>query len=218
VPGGALCLLYFKKVRFRPVRFVAGIGGAVALCASVALCGFTFRHTLFPNVTSQYAVFKLDPRLTDGVKWTIVRGDETASSAGLDPGSVSPSIANIRKRDVLRVGFNPHAIPFSYRNVQEELVGFDISYAYRLARDLGVAIEFVPFAPQALARDLSAHRFDGAMSGIPENDERLQSLTMSPAYYESPLALIVPSDGAAKFLDCGDGLSLDQIFCSFRAL
>jgi ABC-type amino acid transport substrate-binding protein len=160
VPGGALCLLYFKKVRFRPVRFVAGIGGAVALCASVALCGFTFRHTLFPNVTSQYAVFKLDPRLTDGVKWTIVRGDETASSAGLDPGSVSPSIANIRKRDVLRVGFNPHAIPFSYRNVQEELVGFDISYAYRLARDLGVAIEFVPFAPQALARDLSAHRFD----------------------------------------------------------
>jgi proton glutamate symport protein len=200
-------LLYFKKVRFRPVRFVAGIGGAAVLCACVAFCGFTFRHTLFPNVTSQYAVLKLDPRLTDGVKWTIERADETASSAGGDPGSVSPSIANIRKRGVLRVGFNPHAIPFSYRNAQGELVGFDISYAYRLARDLGVAIEFVPFTPQALARDLSAHRFDVAMSGIPENDERLQSLTMSPAYYESPLALIVPSDGAAKFLDGNAALS-----------
>jgi ABC-type amino acid transport substrate-binding protein len=144
---------------------------------------------------------KLDLRLTDGVKWTIVRADEPASSAAQDPGSVSPSIANIRKRGVLRVGFNPHVIPFRYRNAQGELVGFDISYAYRLARDLDVAIEFVPFASSTLARDLSEHRFDVAMSGIPENDERLQSLTMSPAYYESPLALIVPSDGAARFLD-----------------
>jgi proton glutamate symport protein len=39
------------------------------------------------------------------------------------------------------------------------------------------------------------------MSGIYENDERLQSLTMSPAYYESPVALVVPSSDAAKFLD-----------------
>ena len=87
------------------------------------------------------------------------------------------------------------------------MVGFDISYAYRLARDLGVAIEFVPFAPPTLARDLYEHRFDVAMSGIPENDERLQSLTMSPAYYESPLAVIVQSDGASRFLDGNGALS-----------
>ena len=102
---------------------------------------------------------------------------------------------------MLRVGVNPHVIPFSYKNAAGELVGFDISYAYRLAHDLGVAIEFVPFDAPTLARDLSDHRFDIAMSGIYENDERLQSLTMSPAYYESPVALVVPSRDAAKFLD-----------------
>jgi proton glutamate symport protein len=200
-------LLYFKKVRFRPVRFAAGMGGTAVLCACVALGGFAIRHALFPDVTSGYAVLKLDPRITSGVKWTIASADEPTSSAVQDPGSVSPSIANIRKRGVLRIGFNPHAIPFSYRNGEGELVGFDISYAFRLARDLGVAIEFVPFASSTLARDLSEHRFDVAMSGIPENDERLQSLTMSPAYYESPLALIVPSEGAARFLDGNGALS-----------
>jgi proton glutamate symport protein len=194
-------LLYFKKVQFRPVRFAAGLGGAAVLCGCVAFGGFTIRHALFPDVTSGYAVLKLDPRLTNGVKWTIASAEEPTSSAVQDPGSVSPSITNIRKRGVLRIGFNPHAIPFSYRNAQGELVGFDISYAFRLAGDLGVAVEFVPFGPATLARDLSEHRFDVAMSGIPENDERLQSLTMSPVYYESPLALIVPSDGAARFLD-----------------
>jgi proton glutamate symport protein len=194
-------LLYFKKVALRPVRLVAGIGGAAVLFTSLAFGGMALRPKLFPEATSPYAALRLDPKLTSGVKSSTVRTNGTAPGFAQDPGSAVSSIANIRKRGVLRVGFNPHVIPFSYRNAQGELVGFDISYAYRLARDLGVAIEFVPFTSPTLARDLADHRFDIAMSGIYENDERLQLLTMSPAYYESPLALIVPSADAAKFLD-----------------
>jgi proton glutamate symport protein len=189
-------LLYFKKVQFRPVRVAAGIGGAAILFASLAFGGVALRPKLFPEAASPYASLKLDPRLTGGVKQS---ADRPAGSSAED--AAVPSIAYIRKRSVLRVGVNPHVIPFSYRNAEGELVGFDISYAYRLAHDLGVAIEFVPFAAPTLARDLSDHRFDIAMSGIYENDERLQALTMSPAYYESPVALVVPSRDAAKFLD-----------------
>ena len=166
------------------------------------------RPKLFPEATSPYAALRLDPKLTSGVKNSTVRTNGTAGGFAQDPGSAVSSIANIRKRGVLRVGFNPHVIPFSYTNAVGELVGFDISYAYRLARDLGVAIEFVPFTSPTLARDLADHRFDIAMSGIYENDERLQSFTMSPAYYESPLALVVPSADAAKFLDGNAGLTL----------
>ena len=99
------------------------------------------------------------------------------------------------------MGFNPHVIPFSYRNDRGELVGFDISYAYRLARDLGVSIELVPFAWPNLAGDLVDHRFDIAMSGIYDTDQRIQSLIVSPPYYATPLALIVPSPRAETFLD-----------------
>ena len=66
---------------------------------------------------------------------------------------------------MLRVGVNPHVIPFSYKNAEGELVGFDISYAYRLAHDLGVAIEFVPFAAPTLAGDLVRIRPGGAAAG-----------------------------------------------------
>jgi ABC-type amino acid transport substrate-binding protein len=189
-------LVYFKRVRIHPVRIAAGLGGAAVLCAAMAFGGVALRPRLFPEATSPYAALKLDPRLTAGVKQT---ANPSARSSAED-GAV-PSIANIRKRGVLRVGVNPHVIPFSYKNAAGELVGFDISYAYRLAHDLGVAIEFVPFAAPTLARDLSDHRFDIAMSGIYENDQRLQSLTMSPAYYESPVALLVPSGDASTFLD-----------------
>ena len=189
-------LVYFKRVRIRPVRLAVGLGGAALLCAGIAFGGVALRPKLFPEAASPYAALKLDPLLTREVK------QNAESPAGnFADDAAAPSIAGIRQRGVLRVGVNPHVIPFSYKNADGELIGYDISYAYRLAHDLGVAIEFVPFIAPTLARDLSAHRFDIAMSGIYENDQRLQSLTMSPAYYESPVALVVPSGNAAKFLD-----------------
>ncbi len=200
----AVPLLYFKKVRFRAGRFLAGVGAAAVLCASIVGVAVALRPTMFPAVTSRYAFLQLDPRLTDGVHSSIAAADPPLSQAGTDTESLPSSIANIRKRGVLRVGFNPHVIPFSYRNDGGELVGFDISYAYRLARDLGVSIELVPFAWPTLAGDLVDHRFDIAMSGIYDTDERIQALTVSPPYFATPLALIVPSSHAETFLDADE--------------
>jgi proton glutamate symport protein len=193
-------LIYFRKVRFRGRRFMAGLTIGVLLCASVAGVAISLRGRLFPPVANRYASLQMDPRITEGVKWSIA----DAGRATADPASNTSSIADIHRRGVLRVGFNPQVIPFSYRNARGELVGFDISYAYRLARDLNVEIEFVPFAWQNLSSDLLLHRFDIAMSGIYETNERIQTLLMSDPYFETPLALIVRSGRAEVFLD-GEG-------------
>lgn len=192
-------LLYFKKVRFRASRFLAGVGACAVVCISIVGVAVALRPALFPAVSSRYASLHLDPQLTQGIRSTMVPAELPMSKAGTD---LEPStIANIRKRGVLRVGFNPHVIPFSYRNDRGELVGFDISYAYRLARDLGVSIELIPFDWPNLVGDLVDHRFDIAMSGIYDTDQRIQSLIVSPPYYATPLALIVPSPRAETFLD-----------------
>jgi Na+/H+-dicarboxylate symporter/ABC-type amino acid transport substrate-binding protein len=194
-------LLYFKKLRFRAGRFLTGVGVCAVVCISIVGVAVALRPTLFPAVTSRYAGLHLDPQLTQGIQSSIAATEPPLSKAGTDPEPSTSSIASIRKRGVLRVGFNPHVIPFSYRNDRGELVGFDISYAYRLARDLGVSIELVPFAWPTLAGDLVDHRFDIAMSGIYDTDQRIQSLIVSPPYYATPLALIVPSPRAETFLD-----------------
>jgi proton glutamate symport protein len=195
-------LIYFKKVRFRGRRFMAGLTLGALLFALIAGAAISFRRSLFPPVSSRYASLQVDPRLTEGVKWSIA--DAGLTGATSDSALNTSSIADIRRRGVLRVGFNPQVIPFSYRNARGELVGFDISYAYRLARDLNVGIEFVPFAWANLSSDLLEHRFDLAMSGIYETNERIQTLLMSDPYFETPLALIVPSDRAEIYLD-GEG-------------
>jgi proton glutamate symport protein len=197
-------LIYFRKVRFRGRRFMAGLTIGVLLCASIAGGAISLRRSLFPPVTSRYASLQMDPRLTEGVKWSIANAGRSVPGEASDPALNTSSIAEIRRRGVLRVGFNPQVIPFSYRNARGELVGFDISYAYRLARDLGVSVEFVPFAWANLSNDLLEHRFDVAMSGIYETNERIQTLLMSDPYFETPLALIVPSSRAEIYLD-GEG-------------
>jgi proton glutamate symport protein len=200
-------LLYFKKVHFRAGRFLAGMSAVAVLCAGIVGIAVTLRPALFPMATSRYATLQLDPRLTTGVHATIAVAGPSLSQTAPDPESATSTIANIRKRGALRVGFNPHVIPFSYRNAAGQLVGFDISYAYRLAQDLGVSIELVPFAWPTLAGDLVDHRFDIAMSGIYDTDQRIQALTVSPPYYATPLALIVPSPRAETFLEAEGALS-----------
>src|ERR1700722_2008173 len=109
-------LLYFKKVRFRAVRFLTGVGGGALLCAGIAGGAVAMRQTLFPPVASRYASLQMDPRLTEGVKWSIADAGQSLSAP--DPDLRTSSIEEIRRRGVLRVGFNPQVIPFSYRNAR----------------------------------------------------------------------------------------------------
>jgi ABC-type amino acid transport substrate-binding protein len=108
-------------------------------------------------------------------------------------------ISRIQKQSELRVGYNSGIIPFCYRNSRGELVGYDVSYAYELARDLNVRLRFVPFEWAQLAQDLTEGRFDIAMAGIYVTEDRLLQLKTSIPYFQSPLALFMPRERAGAF-------------------
>src|SRR6185312_11711197 len=95
---------------------------------------------------------------------------------------------------------NGLAVPFSYFNDAGALVGYDVEFAYDLARSLNVRLIFVPFEWSALERDLRDGRFDIAMAGIYASTQRLSSLSASASYYQSPIALFMPSDRARRGL------------------
>src|SRR5262249_59848485 len=104
------------------------------------------------------------------------------------------------ERGVIRIGYGRDIIPFTYANGQGDLVGFDIAYAYQLARDLHVRVEFVPIAWASLIEDLDAHRFDIVMSAVYVTNSRLQAVQVSDSYLESPVGLIAPWSKARRYL------------------
>jgi proton glutamate symport protein len=199
-------LIYFgKTTTFKAARS----GGAAALAALLIVAtvavGIWFRPTLFPSPSETVLRYTLAPALTKDLRVTI----QPVDSKGPITKQTDSSIKSISAKGVLRVGYNPHVIPFCYFNANRELVGFDVSYAYQLARSLNVNLDLIPYEWESLASDLQAGKFDLAISGIYITPERLQTVGVSRAYYESPIALIVRSDRANLFLN-GESIATMQ--------
>jgi proton glutamate symport protein len=191
-------LIYFGKLRPRPLQALAACAVTLGLLGGVILGGISLRPILVTEVGNPRVSFTLDPTVVQGVNVTLQH--EAPAGDHANPPGRAVTLSTIQSSGVLRVGYNPNVIPFSYWNDRGELVGFDISYAYELARDLNVGLELVPFDWQRLSQDLVDHRFDIAMAGIYVTDDRLEALTVSKSYHQSPIALIVRSERARDFL------------------
>ena len=108
-------------------------------------------------------------------------------------------LQRIDESGIIRVGFNPDNLPFSYFNANGNLVGLDVDMAHRLAHDLGVSIEFVPFSFRNLEAQLAEDHFDIAMSGVAATIERAQTLVLSDPYMSMTMAFVVRDHERDRF-------------------
>jgi ABC-type amino acid transport substrate-binding protein len=123
----------------------------------------------------------------------------TANPVPLKPGQ--SRLDRIQEQGVVRVGFNRDDLPFSYFNNKGELVGLDIDLAHRLAGDMGVRIDFVPFRIPFLAEQLADDHFDIAMSGLGATGRRATELWLSQPYMNATMALVVRDHDREVFSD-----------------
>lgn len=100
----------------------------------------------------------------------------------------------IRGRGVLRVGYHADGLPYSFRNENGKLVGFDIEMAYQLAKELGVGIEFVKISPNEVGYYLTNGMIDIVMSGVFITTNSIGSYTFSNTSINQTLAIIVPNE------------------------
>ncbi len=108
-------------------------------------------------------------------------------------------LERIRERGVIRVGYHPYNLPFSYYNAQDDLVGLDIDMMHRLARDLDVSIEFVPFSFATMAEQLAEDHFDLAVSGILATPARAEAMLLSEPYMNVTMAFAVRDHDRREF-------------------
>lgn len=158
-----------------------------------------FLKNVFPNSGeksyNRLNSFLLDADLVQGVKATILPLNEDKAPKN----TTEDALFRIQRTGILRVGFNTDMRPFSFYNDKQDLVGYDISYAYALAKALNSRIEFVPFTWQNLVTDLLADKFDIAMSAIYVTEQRLQAASFTTPYFHSDLSLIVPKAQQGQF-------------------
>ncbi|WP_258405085.1 cation:dicarboxylate symporter family transporter [Shewanella psychrotolerans] len=165
--------LFEKRLRVRPpqlIKMSVGIIASIALTLIVCRLGMgLFIHS--PDVTSGVIA---NMQVADKVP-TIV--NKQFPIVGKTPTSPIASVSMIRQRGVVKVGYIPSNVPFSYYNNAGQLVGFDSAMATKLAEDLGVKVEFIPFDKDKLAESLEAGFFDIAMSGLAMDIAQMDKLS-----------------------------------------
>ena len=193
----AVPFIYFRCTAWRLTRAIAALWFGAILFAAIATGVRTLAANLFPPPSNAAILERvLDNALLQSVD-AVVR--DTPPSQ-LPPLIGAPSIDGIRSRGSIRVGFGRDVVPFSYNNIGGKLVGFDVSYAYRLAQDLHVRLELVPVDWDTLQNDLTARRLDIVMAGAYLTEDRLRDLLATSPYFQSPVAFIARSDQARRFL------------------
>ncbi len=102
---------------------------------------------------------------------------------------------HIRASGTLRVGTTGDYKPFGFHNADGSYSGADIEMVQRLAKTLGVTIEFVPTAWSALSHDYETKRFDIAVGGISKLPARAAL---------GPFTHTVYADGKRPVVRCAD--------------
>ena len=156
----------------------------------------TYLHTSFKDVYAKEKLLTDRQLLTTPVPSTLL----TAASPNPDPLLEGENhVERIRRRGIIRIGFDGDELPFAYFGADGTLVGFDIDMAHRLARDLDVEIEFVPFTSPSLFDQLQNDHFDVAMSGIEGTLKRAATLPLGDSYMDVTLGLVVLDHDKGEF-------------------
>jgi proton glutamate symport protein len=199
----AVSFAYFHKLTFNIRAFCGTIIAAFALLIAGLILGPSIQ-AITPDVSPNLLAFQLSQKVMDDVK--ISFSTPTPSSQ-----SEPYSLAEIKERGVLRVGYNDNMIPWCYRNNKNELVGYDVAFMVQLAKDMNVALEFIPFEWPTLVDAMEQNQFDIAIGSIYVTSDRLQEVSFSQSYDSAVSSLIVRNKFASHFDRLDDILKMKHL-------
>ncbi len=119
----------------------------------------------------------------------------------IEPGkdaTALPPLDRIRQRGSVRIGYDPNNLPMSFFNDSDELVGFDVELAEKLAEALEVKAEFVPVRWPDVPQLLAAGVID-IMPGMWYRPYWFSSLRLSQPYFTATMGLAVRDERRHDF-------------------
>ena len=97
-------------------------------------------------------------------------------------------IETIKKRGKLKVGMATF-VPWAMRNKKGDLIGFEIDVAKKLAKDMGVEIQFIPTAWSGIIPALIAGKFDAIIGGMSVTPQRNLTINFTAPYAHSGMGI-----------------------------
>ncbi len=177
--GGLIKIRLIKVVRYLVVTALIVIG---------AFTGIRLAFNAIGSRSNQYESFVGRPLLYTPAEHRLIDSSKAEiPSATTDVSALS----RITESGTIRVGYPSDALPWIFRNSENELVGFDVEMVHRFAKELGVTVDFHLVGP-GMASDLLRTGFiDMMIGGLSINAADMKRVTFTAAYMEETIAFIV---------------------------
>lgn len=112
-------------------------------------------------------------------------------------------IETIKQDGVIRIGLSLF-VPWSMRDVNGDLIGYELDVGRKLAEDMGVEAEFVPTAWDGIIPALLAGNFDVIISGMSVTTQRNLTVNFTDPYAFTGMSVLLNTAMT-------DGMSLDDL-------
>ncbi|MFK7891793.1 MAG: transporter substrate-binding domain-containing protein [Granulosicoccus sp.] len=99
-------------------------------------------------------------------------------------------IETIKERGAIKIGLSIFT-PWSMRDKNGELIGFELDVGSKLAEDMGVEAEFIPTAWDGIIPALVSGKFDVIISGMTTTPERNLTINFTNPYAYSGVTMLV---------------------------
>lgn len=119
---------------------------------------------------------------------------DTSSETAASADNSDDLLAQIQQRGEIVFGTEGTWSPWTYHDENDQLVGFDIEVAQKVAEKLGVKATFVEGEWDGLLAGVDGGRYDSMANGVEITEERAQKYDFSDPYCYIRTAIIVKSD------------------------
>lgn len=119
-------------------------------------------------------------------------------SANNDSSSSSSATARtldeIKKSGELKVAVFSDKAPFGYIDKEGKNAGYDVYFAERLGKDLGVKVKYTSVDPAARVDVLTANKVDITLANFTVTDERKEKVDFAKPYMKVALGVVSPEN------------------------
>ncbi len=112
-------------------------------------------------------------------------------------------IERIKEDGVIRIGLSLF-VPWSMRDVNGDLIGYELDVGRKLADDMGVEVEFVPTAWDGIIPALLAGNFDVIISGMSVTTQRNLTVNFTDPYAFTGMTVLLNTEMT-------EGMELDEL-------
>ncbi|WP_188042585.1 transporter substrate-binding domain-containing protein [Changpingibacter yushuensis] len=118
--------------------------------------------------------------------------DSSADSASSSDDAAGHTVEEIQSAGTVRLGVFTDKAPFGSVDSDGNYVGYDIEYGERIAKDLGVEIEWVPVDASARVEYLQSDKVDVILANFTVTDERAGQVDFADPYLQVSLGVASP--------------------------